>query len=157
MVKHKAPLSALALSATLLASGCASIVSDSQWPVSLNSTPSGAEYTVRNEDGAVVASGHTPNTVILPSGAGFFDGETYLVEFNKDGFVTGRATVDSKLNGWYWGNLIFGGLVGLFLVDPATGAMWKLPTTTHAQLKPHASAASDYDDYVPEFYHAAGD
>jgi len=30
------------------------------------------------------------------------------------------------LNGWYIGNLLFGGLIGLLIVDPLTGAMWTL-------------------------------
>jgi hypothetical protein len=35
--------------------------------------------------------------------------------------------VSAGLNGWYLGNLLFGGLVGLLVVDPATGAMFRLP------------------------------
>ncbi|MEW6291598.1 MAG: hypothetical protein AB1545_17315, partial [Thermodesulfobacteriota bacterium] len=36
-------------------------------------------------------------------------------------------TVESKANGWYiLGNLLFGGLIGYLIVDPATGAMWNL-------------------------------
>jgi hypothetical protein len=27
------------------------------------------------------------------------------------------------------GNIVFGGLIGLLIVDPATGAMWKLEET----------------------------
>lgn len=30
------------------------------------------------------------------------------------------------MNGWYIGNLLFGGIIGLLIVDPATGAMWTL-------------------------------
>jgi len=32
------------------------------------------------------------------------------------------------LSGWYWGNILFGGLIGVLIVDPITGKMWKLPT-----------------------------
>lgn len=34
--------------------------------------------------------------------------------------------VNYKLNGWYFGNIIFGGAIGMLVVDPATGAMWKI-------------------------------
>jgi len=34
--------------------------------------------------------------------------------------------VKCSLNGWYFGNIIFGGLIGLLIVDPATGAMYRL-------------------------------
>ena len=35
-------------------------------------------------------------------------------------------TRDAYLNGWYIGNVVFGGLIGLLIVDPETGAMWRL-------------------------------
>lgn len=38
------------------------------------------------------------------------------------------------MDGWYVGNIIFGGLIGLLLVDPITGAMWKLPDTAQGNL-----------------------
>jgi hypothetical protein len=34
--------------------------------------------------------------------------------------------VHFKLDGWYIGNIVFGGLIGMLIVDPATGAMWKI-------------------------------
>jgi hypothetical protein len=34
--------------------------------------------------------------------------------------------VEGQVNGWYFGNIIFGGLIGLLAVDPATGAMYTL-------------------------------
>lgn len=30
------------------------------------------------------------------------------------------------MNGWYIANIVFGGLVGFLIVDPATGAMYSL-------------------------------
>jgi hypothetical protein len=36
--------------------------------------------------------------------------------------------VDSRINGWYVGNIVFGGLIGWLIVDPLTGAMWTLNT-----------------------------
>lgn len=30
------------------------------------------------------------------------------------------------LSGWYLGNVVFGGLIGLLIVDPLTGAMYNL-------------------------------
>ena len=30
------------------------------------------------------------------------------------------------MNGWYFGNILFGGLIGMIAVDPATGAMYTL-------------------------------
>ena len=139
-------ITAAIISTAMLTTGCASIVSDSQWPVSVTSTPNHAEYTIRNEDGVTVASGTTPNTVILSSGAGYFDGETYRIHYSKDGYGASDRTVDSSLNGWYFGNLLFGGVIGLAIVDPATGAMWKLPANAHADLSPVTAGIDPYND-----------
>lgn len=118
--------------ATVLASvvamaGCASILSNSQYPVVLKTTPSGASFKIVNKDGQVIHSGVTPSTVTLKSGRGFFSGERYTVTYRKAGFNDVTTVIDSTLDGWYLGNLLFGGLIGLLVVDPATGAMWALP------------------------------
>jgi hypothetical protein len=34
--------------------------------------------------------------------------------------------LDSTLSGWYFGNILIGGLIGLLIVDPLTGAMYDL-------------------------------
>lgn len=43
-----------------------------------------------------------------------------------------RVTLTYKLNGWYFGNILFGGAIGMQIIDPATSAMWKIkdPTIT---------------------------
>ena len=138
-------------------SGCASIVSDSQYPVSITSTPAGANFEVRNRAGKVIHSGTTPGNVTLKSGAGYFKGETYTIAFRKEGFADQQTTLNSSLDGWYWGNIVFGGLIGMLAVDPATGAMYKLPEDTAATLAPVTADAKTADsltlmtvDQVPE-------
>lgn len=114
--------------------GCASIVSDSTYPVAITSTPAGASYQITNEKGAVVRSGVTPDNVMLKAGAGYFDGETYKVSYQKDGYGGNSAVLNSGIDGWYWVNIVFGGLIGMLIVDPITGAMYTLPTTANASL-----------------------
>jgi hypothetical protein len=125
---------AASISASLFVSGCASIVSDSQYPVVVKSEPSGAEYQIRNRNGSLVHQGTTPSTVTLKSGAGYFKGERYKLHFSKEGYEDQDHTMDSSMDGWYWGNLIFGGVIGMLAVDPATGAMYKLPQAKTANL-----------------------
>lgn len=106
--------------------GCASILSDSRYPVSVTSSPSHAEFKIVNQDGRTVHAGRTPATVTLKGGAGFFDGETYKITFEKEGFDPMIATLDSEVDGWYVANILFGGILGLLIIDPMTGAMWTL-------------------------------
>jgi hypothetical protein len=138
-------------------SGCASIVSDSQYPVSISSSPEGANFEVRNRAGVVIHSGSTPSSVSLKSGAGYFKGEEYTITFRKEGFADKQTKLRSSLDGWYWGNIIFGGLIGMLAVDPATGAMDKLPEDTAATLAPVTADTKAADsltlitvDQVPE-------
>jgi hypothetical protein len=116
-------------------SGCATIVAKSSQEITVTSTPPGAAVTVTNRAGAVVHSGNTPLTVTLKKGAGYFKPENYTLRFTKDGFEPSELHLKGTVSGWYFGNLVFGGLIGMVAVDPATGAMYKLqPDTVEAAL-----------------------
>jgi hypothetical protein len=105
---------------------CATIVSKSKYPVTINSTPVGANVTITNHRGEQIFSGKTPTLVKLKSGAGFFKNAKYDIKISKDGFTSKTVELKATVNGWYFGNLLFGGLIGLLVVDPATGAMYKI-------------------------------
>lgn len=122
--------------AALLFPACASIVSKSEWPVAIKSTPDKAEFVISNKTGGQVHSGTTPATIILPAKAGYFSGEAYKIVYSRTGFSTTTSSLETSLNGWYLGNLLFGGLIGLLIVDPLTGAMWRLPDEVQATLPP---------------------
>ena len=110
----------------LLSSGCASIVSKSRYPVRITSVPDKTSFTITNRDGLEVASGVAPNTVVLKSGNGFFKRAIYTIKFKKEGYEDKMVTLESDINGWYFGNIVFGGFIGLLIVDPATGAMYRI-------------------------------
>ncbi|WP_426781310.1 hypothetical protein [Pseudomonas syringae] len=120
--------------AAFAVTGCASIVSDSKYPVAVTSSPSGAAYDIFNEGGVSVRSGVTPDEVTLRAGAGYFDGEKYTVTYRKDGYTSSTQTLESGIDGWYWGNIVIGGLIGMLIVDPATGAMYTLPEKINSTL-----------------------
>lgn len=147
------------LSTTLLAStialstGCATIVSDSKYNVNIQSTPTGASFEIKNRAGEVVHQGTTPQSVVLKAGAGYFKGEKYQLTFTTPSTKVGKKVIpgkkqtfilDTKVDGWYaGGNLLFGGLIGYLIVDPLTGAMYKLPESFHADLtKTDSNSAS---------------
>lgn len=127
--------SALALLVVaLFAMSCATIISKSSYPVTINSQPDGATITITDQNGVKVYEGSTPTTVTLKAGAGFFKGASYTVSFQKPGYAAQTITISKELDMWYIGNLVFGGLIGLLIVDPLTGAMWKLPSNVNATL-----------------------
>jgi len=114
----------IAISAFL--SSCASIVSRTKWPLLVDSKPEGVHVSITNRSGKEVFAGKTPVVTTLKSGSGFFSKESYTVALNYKGAETRKINVECKLNGWYFGNLLIGGLIGLLIVDPATGAMYRL-------------------------------
>jgi hypothetical protein len=122
-----------ALGAT--ASGCATIVAKSSQTITITSVPDGAAVNIANAAGTGVHSGNTPMTVTLKKGRGYFKPEHYTVRINKEGFQPQQMTIDGAVNGWYFGNIVFGGLIGMLAVDPSTGAMYTLkPNTLTAAL-----------------------
>jgi hypothetical protein len=138
MKKVVGMLTAVAMVAGTL-SGCASIVSKSNWPVTVQSNPSGAKCVIAKANGVEMHSGETPMTVTLDASDGFFSSAKYIVNCSKDGHQKSSSEISAYLNGWYAGNIVFGGLIGLLIVDPATGAMWRLDETHIVTMTPDAS------------------
>lgn len=122
----KTLLSSFLLAGSLALGSCASIVSHSRYPVALTSAPVGATVSVVDRNGKEVFSGTTPTSVELKSSAGFFKRAIYSVSFSKPGFEKKVIPLEADVNGWYFGNIVFGGAIGLLIVDPATGAMYRI-------------------------------
>jgi hypothetical protein len=132
----------------ILLSGCASIVGKAGAEVlSLKSTPDQASIIIEDETGTKVFEGKTPTNVPLEKKKGFFSGKSYSVKISKPGFADRIVNVGTNVNGWYiGGNLIFGGLIGWLIVDPATGAMWTLNTNDiNVTLEPSKQSINSND------------
>jgi uncharacterized protein YceK len=122
--------------------GCASIVSKSEYPVAITSNPIGADFVVKRDNGVPVASGVTPATIVLPASEGYFQPAKYTIEYKRKG-VMQSVPLTAKIDGWYFGNLLFGGvIIGMLIVDPATGAMWRLNDTAVATFQQTADSTS---------------
>ncbi len=112
----------------VLCASCATLFGQSA-PELLNirTTPDQARVEIFDESGIKVYEGKTPTIASLEKKKGYFRGKKYSVKISKDGFVEQTLWVDTRVNGWYLaGNIVFGGLIGWLIVDPATGAMWTL-------------------------------
>ena len=68
----------------------------------------------------------SPSLVQLSARAGYFKPAQYTVKVYEDDKVVGSTSFFGKIDGWYWANLLGGGFLGMLIIDPATGAMWKL-------------------------------
>ena len=125
----------------LLLTGCASIVSRSSADIAVRSIPASATVTITSGSGQDVYVGKTPAIATVPTGDGFFVAARYTVRVSLEGYDDQLFTIGSRLNAWYFGNLLLGGLIGMVIVDPLTGAMWTLsPTSVNASLNKKTSA-----------------
>lgn len=78
---------------------------------------------VTEPDGAVITVGTTeqksPATVLLDRRQEF-----YVIKVEKEGYKTVTVTLKRGTNGWVWGNILFGGIIGL-VIDFSTGSAYK--------------------------------
>lgn len=110
-------------------SSCASLLSKNTCPVAISSEPYGAKVTIVNNKGKEVFVGRTPTSAKLKTSDRYMTGQSYKVSISKEGYKDRVAYIGTKVNGWYWGNILLGGVVfGMFIVDPLTGAMFKMNT-----------------------------
>ena len=137
------------MSMAFFLSGCASIVSTSTYPVHINSIPSGANVTVTKRNGDFIQHAVTPTVVTLKSSRAPFVPAGYRLSFSKDGYQDTTVNLNARLDPWYLGNILFGGLVGLLVIDPLTGAMWELEEDISPRLLSDGIDPSDPALLVP--------
>ncbi len=118
----------------LCLTGCATIVGKDVFPLTINSNPDGVNISIVDDKGRKIYNGTTPSTISLAAGESYFHAKTYTITFSKEGYADQNATVKATMSGWYWGNFLFGGLIGLLIVDPISGKMWKLQPDVTANL-----------------------
>lgn len=145
MKNKKVFLSFLFLS--LLFSGCASIVSDSKYAVRITTNSPNSTVVVRKKNGELVAQQQAPALVLLDSGRGYFLPARYVVEVSAPGMNPAVCELSASFDYWYLGNVFpFPFLIplGMLIVDPLTGAMWKM--NSHLQLDTTRQNLNQIDD-----------
>jgi uncharacterized protein YceK len=114
----------LFVAAAVLLWGCATIMHGTSQRVGISSAPTGARVSVDN-----VTFGNTPLFANLARG------DDHIVTIELDGYQNAQFTLTKDVSGWVWGNIVFGGLIGL-VVDAASGGLYDLsPEQLHAELK----------------------
>jgi predicted small secreted protein len=127
-------LLALLVCSTVL-TACASIMHGTSQDVGISSSPTGASVTVDN-----MMKAQTPFVAKLSRK------DNHVIHIATDGYAPADLTLTRSTSGWVWGNIVFGGLIGL-AVDAMTGGLYNLTpdqlTTTLA--KQSASLAPTRD------------
>jgi hypothetical protein len=123
-------LKGIFLAATIAAcsalSGCATIVHSGPRAISVGSTPVGAKVSIYDRSNTLVMTNSTPFIAQLSTKYVYFKGQNYRLVFEMPGHATAEVNLTSSVSGWYFANLVFGGAIGMLIVDPLTGAMFNL-------------------------------
>lgn len=102
---------------------CATIIHGSSQEVSINSQPTGAKVTIDGQP-----AGNTPVVSHLRRK------DPHKITINMDGYQPFELATTRSVSGWVWGNIVFGGLIGL-AVDAITGGLYNVkPEQVQAQL-----------------------
>ena len=103
--------------------GCATIMHGTTQGIGFSSIPTGASITVDN-----IRHGTTPAVVKLDRK------DIHIFKIELAGYQPFEGTITRSVSGWVWGNIVFGGLIGL-AVDAISGGLYKLsPEQVHAAL-----------------------
>jgi len=112
----------------LVLSACATIVGHPTQTIPITSTPSEASIIIVDEAGLEVFKGKSPTSATLQKSTGQYWGKkSYTVTVSMDGYKDQVVHLTASPTGWYIaGNLLFGGIIGWFIVDPYNGNMYTL-------------------------------
>lgn len=98
----------------LIIAGCATIMHGSRQNIPVVSQPSGAVVRVNN----IVTT--TPGVINLSR-----SNPMYILRFEKEGYEPVEIKLIRTTDGWVYGNILFGGLIGL-AIDYSSGSAYKL-------------------------------
>ena len=119
-------------------SGCATILHSGPRPITVSSAPTGATVSIYDRDNALIEKNTTPFVAQLPTKYSYFKGQRYRLVFELSAYAPAEVKLEPTLSGWYFGNIVIGGLVGMLIVDPITGAMYNLsPEKIEQPLSPN--------------------
>ncbi len=110
----------------ILFSGCATMFNGNTSRLNIRTEPRNADIIVTDKKGREIFNGKGPAELRLKNGAGYFTPAKYRVIISAPGYAPYETTVSFKLNAWYFGNIAIGGVIGMLVVDPVSGGMWKI-------------------------------
>lgn len=114
---------------------CATIMKGSSQEINFSSNPSGAQIKING-----TPMGNTPTILKLKSG------NEHAVRLELDGYMPFETKITKSMSGWAWGNIVFGGIIGL-IVDFSTGAVYKLnQDQISAQLQKNGMGEAEIKD-----------
>ncbi len=127
------------LAILLTVSGCASIIDGTMQTLTFVTEPPGAQIIIES-----MPMGVTPASLTLKR-KDYTENATLV--FKKEGYQDFGTTITTSLNGWFWGNIVTGGVFGT-TTDSISGAMWEFETDKYfATLQPVKASQAEIDHW----------
>lgn len=115
-------MTAMAVALSVLSSSCASIFTKSNQEIQFKGIPGTVVIDKKkNKPIAEIASNGFATAKIRKQLKG------KELQATLDGYIPGDYMLNTKIQGWFWGNILLGGIPGM-AIDAATGKMMKYKT-----------------------------
>jgi hypothetical protein len=131
---------ALLLAAVALCSGCATLVKGSTQTITVNTEPAGAICTLARDGKTLAIINPTPGSIPVEKASG-----PISVLCRRSGFEDAAGTLASEFQSMTFGNILFGGLIGI-VVDAASGAANQYPDAVTITMIPEGFATAEDRD-----------
>lgn len=120
--------------------GCATIVSDNKTFTQIETLPDGAQCTIEGDNYNNKIT--TPANVQIPAKAA-----PVVITCEAEGYNKATERIDTKMDGWTFGNILFGGIVGA-IIDAGTKSGFKYPEKVVLELnKRNFNSIEERDTY----------
>jgi len=135
---------ALALAVLIVAvlPGCATITKGSSQTVTIDTKPPGATCTLTRGGKRFAIVNPTPGAISVEKSS-----DAISLSCTKDGYLESAGTLESSFQAMTFGNILFGGLIGV-AVDAASGAMHEYqPLVTITLIPEEFASAAERDAF----------
>ncbi len=130
----------------LLLSSCATIVGGGPTQIiDVSSSPEGAQIwtakIVKKKGGGTEVVEMMDTGMVTPAKVTIARKNAVII-LKKEGYQDTNVVMVKKMNGWFWGNILIGGLIGSS-IDLSTGASMKFdPNNFFVEMQPIAGGAA---------------
>jgi hypothetical protein len=133
-------LALLALMASSLLGGCATLTTSSSQTVTLTTEPPGAACTFKREGEVIGIINPTPGSLTVSKSHSDID-----VTCTREGYLDAVGRVGSKFQAMTFGNILFGGIIGI-AVDAVSGATAEYEANVAIRMTPAEFASAEARD-----------
>lgn len=135
----------VALTTMAALSGCATITKSSSQTVTIDTRPPGATCTLTRGGKRFAIVNPTPGAISVEKSS-----DAISISCTKEGYLETAGTLESSFQAMTFGNILFGGLIGV-AVDAASGAMHEYePLVTITLIPEEFATAAERDAFFAD-------